>query len=64
MKRLSDNVLQAVLDAHKIFVSIDRDSSKVYKYTVSLLEELKMYRSSGLTPEDVRKIGSQVKKHD
>lgn len=64
MKRLSDNVLQAVFDAHKIFVSIDRDSSKVDKYTVSLLEELKMYRSSGLTPEDVRKIGSQVKKHD
>lgn len=64
MERLSDNVLQAVLDAHKIFVSIDRDSSKVDKYTVSLLEELKMYRSSGLTPEDVRKIGSQVKKHD
>lgn len=64
MKRLSDNVLQAVLDAHKIFVSIDRDSSKVDKYTVSLLEELKMYRSSGLTPEEVRKVGSQVKKHD
>lgn len=64
MKRLSDNVLQAVLDAHKIFVSIDRDSSKVDKYTVYLLEELKMYRSSGLIPEDVRKIGSQVKKHD
>ena len=62
MKRLSDNVLQAVLDAYKIFVSIDRDSSKVDKYTVSLLEELKMYRSSGLTPEEVRKIGYQVKK--
>lgn len=62
MERLSDNVLQAVLDAHKIFVSIDKGSSKVDKYTVSLPEELKMYRSSGLTPEEVRKVGSQVKK--
>ena len=51
MERLSDDVLQAVLDAHKTFVSIDINTSNVDKYTVSFLEELKMYRGIGTVEE-------------
>lgn len=60
MERLSDDVLQAVLDAHKIFVSIDINTSKVDKYTVSLLEELKMYRGIG-TVEECREAREKQK---
>lgn len=51
MEKLSDDVLQAVLDAHKVIASIDRVTSRVDKYTVSLLEELKMYREIGTVEE-------------
>lgn len=51
MEILSDDVLQAVLEAHKIFVSIDINTSKVDKYTVLLLDELKMYREIGTVGE-------------
>ena len=51
MEKLSDDVLQAVLDAHKVIASIDRVTSRVDKYTVSLLEELKIYRGIGTVEE-------------
>ena len=51
MEKLSDDVLQAVLDAHKVIASIDRVTSRVDKYTVSLLEELKIYRGIGTVQE-------------
>ena len=64
MQRLSDNVLQAVLDAHRIFASVDTKTSKIDRYTVKFLEELRMYRSSGLTPEEVQNIDFSGKNHD
>lgn len=63
MERLSDDVLQAVLDAHKIFVSIDINTSKVDKYTVSLLEELKMYRGIGTIGECRKAVEKQNPKN-
>lgn len=60
MERLSDDVMQAVLDAHKIFVSIDINTSKVDKYTVSLLEELKMYRGIGTVKECREAMEKQI----